>query len=248
MPFSLWPVEHEQWALGRPDWPKAWRQLAPALDISQWMGRSELCPVAPLVFNAFHWVPPERIKVVLLGEEPYPRVTSACGVAFWDRQHLTWDQPIAGNCSGNILKALAINHGFAEYGTPLCEVRTRLRGRAGTPTDLFRYWMQQGVLLMNASLTYTSHGDRRAHHKFWRAWTTSLLRALSEMTHVWFVAWGRKAQACLQKARVPQERVIAAGHPTYFHQFCDSSKPRFSPFQEIETKTGFSWLYLDGAT
>lgn len=213
-------------------------------DIARFLRRYEpasLCPTAERVFHAFHRVKVDDVRVVLLGEEPYPRRTSACGIAFWDRELESWQTKVRGNCLHNILKALMIASGLATYQTPLHEVRQRYAGHVFEPDKLFPYWMECGVLLLNASLTFTSPNERRHHQQFWHPWVVDLVDRLNRRVRPWFVAWGRKANDLVSRAHVPADRIIAAGHPTYLHQFCNPSEPGYSPFTEIEFRTGFSW-------
>ncbi len=201
----------------------------------------ELCPQKQLIFNAFNRLTPNTVRVVLLGEEPYPRVESSCGVAFWDREISSWQQKGRGNCLHNIFKALVIARGWSQYGQSLDEMRAAYAHLIMSPNQLFASWMERGVLLLNAALTFSSIREKSQHHAFWQPFLHRVLRRLSAQYDPWFVVWGKKALRRVQQAGISEERLIVAGHPTYFHQFCDADDPSFSPFVEIERKTGFRW-------
>jgi len=211
---------------------------------------SSCCPRPGLVFRLFDRLTPEAVSVVLLGEDPYPRQTSAQGIAFWDAEIENWTDRTRGNCLPNMLKALLVARGEASYHTPIGVIRERIeRGqlRMPSPGALFEHWLAQGVFLLNTALTYAGKAHKRRHHRFWREFNAAVLRLLASLqrergNELPFILWGRKAQGFVQRLGLNGIRTICQGHPTFLHQFMDPARPTYSPFSEIEAVTGFSWI------
>ncbi len=208
---------------------------------------SNVLPDPPLLFNVFTFMNPQQVRVVLLGEDPYPRRTSANGVAFWDAEVKHWDDKTNGNSLKNILKALLVSQGLATYETPVSQCR-RIAGQKGivSPPELFRLWLRQGVLLVNTSLTFSGKEDKRAHFTFWKPFHLALLRALnSRSVSPWYILWGKKAQQWeteILHSIDDTRKIIKQGHPTFIHQFLRKEEPAWSPFTEIQRLTGIQWL------
>ncbi|APF19967.1 hypothetical protein Calab_0411 [Caldithrix abyssi DSM 13497] len=234
------------------DWEKL---LTPVLDVRAFYNElerfikqfSQIIPEKEKIFSVFHRVPPHRVCCVLYGEDPYPRLTSANGVAFWDEEIRSWDDRTAGNSMKNILKALLVARGLATYHTPIAQCREIARAHGlKSPADLFERWLQNGALLVNVALTFSSNKDKKQHFLFWHEFHQALIQSFASLPEQpYFILWGKKAQnleSRILKALNQPERIIKSGHPTFIHQFLNAEQPAYSPFKEIEQKTGFSWL------
>ena len=149
-------------------------------------------PPAKLIFNAFDRTPFDRVKVVILGQDPYHEPGQAQGLAFYVPPSVQTPPSLV-----NIAKELASDLG----------------GDCATP-DLMR-WTDQGVLLLNATLTVAAH--RAASHQGhgWEEFTDAAVRALAEgREHLVFILWGSSAQrkgAFIDRAR---HCVIESPHPS----------------------------------
>ncbi len=146
-------------------------------------------------FRALELTPFERVRVVILGQDPYPTPGDAVGLAF----SVASGRPIPASLR-NIFKEIAAE----DRG--LYPVR-----EDGSLED----WAKQGVLLLNTVLT-TTEGERNAHSKWgWEAFTDRLISLLSqEKSNLVFLLWGDPAQA---KARLIDERrhlVVKTSHPS----------------------------------
>ncbi len=147
----------------------------------------------------------------------------------------------------NILKALLVAHGLADYQTPISECR-KIAEQTGIkkPGELFRRWLEKGVLLVNVALTFSSFKEKRKHFRFWQPFHFALIQALnSRKPSPFYILWGKKAQQWeerILKTIDDPQKILKNGHPTFIHQFLKPDQPRYSPFKEIERKTGFSWL------
>ena len=204
-------------------------------------------PQRELIFNVFHYVKPADVKCVLFGEDPYPRVTSANGVAFWDEEIKSWSDKTNGNALKNILKALLVAEGWADYSTTIAECRNIAEDRKiKSPPELFELWLGQGVLLINTSLTFTLPKDKKKHFEFWSPLHLALIAALnSRKESPFYILWGKKAQRWeeqILKSIDNPNKIIRQGHPTFIHQFLQKENPGYSPFTEIKKKTGLRWL------
>jgi len=236
--------------------PQDWEKfLESVLDLNQFYEKLDhflaqfptILPERDKIFNVFYLVPPEKVKCVLYGEDPYPRKSSANGVAFWDAEIKSWQDKTVGNSMKNILKALLVAHGLATYHTPIARCREiALEHGIKSPDQLFQHWLNNGVLLVNVALTYSSAKDKKKHFQFWQDFHQALIKALGQLEQKpYFILWGRKAQQfepLILKELHDPEKIIKNGHPTFIHQFLKAEMPDFSTFKEIESKTGFSWL------
>ena len=208
---------------------------------------NSIIPPKKQIFKVFTYIKPSKVKVILFGEDPYPRVTSACGVAFWDMEVDTWDTSTRGSCLKNILKGLLVYKGLASYNTPITECRA-IAGERGmkSPPELFEYWLKKGVLLVNTALTYTSAADKKRHFSFWENFHKNLIEKLNRRRGLspLYILWGGKAQKwqkIIEDSIDDKEKIICQGHPTFVHQFLDKENPAFSPFFELSEKTGITW-------
>jgi uracil-DNA glycosylase len=236
--------------------PAAWEKfLSQNLDIKEFYTQlkkllqesSAVTPRKELIFNVFNYMKPNEVKCVLYGEDPYPRITSANGVAFWDLEIKSWQDRTNGSSLKNIFKALLTAEGLADYKTPIAECRIiASRDDIKTPGELFELWLGQGVLLVNTSLTFASSAEKLPHFKFWQPFQQALIKFLnSRKESPFYILWGRKAQAWedeIKKTIDNPGKIIKQGHPAFIHHFMDKDNPAYSPFVEIRKKTGLQWL------
>lgn len=137
-------------------------------------GRSpEVVPVRELTFQALKPNPPHKWKVVVFGQNPYPRPESATGIAMFDNTFNDWQDSQFGRVVSVrcIIKAAAMwKYGIAKK-TAIADVRALLKERETVqPPEWFQAMLTQGVLLLNASLTASGDGAMGAdrHTAFWR--------------------------------------------------------------------------------
>lgn len=236
--------------------PESWELfLSPYLDINTLYvdlqtlvsQSEEIIPNPEQIFNVFRYMEPEQVKVVLFGEDPYPRRSSANGVAFWDAEIKTWNNKTNGNSLKNILKAMLVSKGLAVYQTPISECRELANeNNYVTPPELFEQWLDQGILLLNTALTFTGNIEKKKHFAFWMPFHRALISALNNRMEVpYYILWGKKAQkweSIISDSASRPAKIIRQGHPTFIHQFLRKEEPQYSPFTEIIEKTGLSWF------
>lgn len=152
-------------------------------------------PPGKQIFSAFSFTPFDRVKAVILGQDPYHGTGQAHGLCFSVPPGIRQPPSLV-----NIFKELN-----ADLGIPIPE-----HGSLET-------WANQGVLLLNATLTVRS-GQAGSHQKKgWETFTDSVISKISQLkTGIVFLLWGRYAQA--KEALVDGEKhlVLKAAHPSPF--------------------------------
>ena len=217
-------------------------------DLDSFINQFEnIIPKPDLIFNVFSKMRPEEVRCVLYGEDPYPRITSANGIAFWDIEIQHWDDKTNGNSLKNMLKALLIAKGLADYSTSIAECRKIAKGKHFiNPPQLFENWLGQGIFLINTALTFSSTADKKKHFEFWRPFHSALIHALNvQKSSPYYILWGRKAQQwerIIFKTIDQPSKIIKQGHPTFIHQFLDKNNPQYSPFTELQQKAKIKWF------
>ncbi|WP_431682488.1 ADP-ribosyltransferase domain-containing protein [Kitasatospora sp. KL5] len=168
----------------------------------------EVVPVRELTFQALKPHAPHKWKVVVFGQNPYPRPESATGIAMFDNTFHNWQDSQFGRVVSIrcIIKAAAMwKYGIVKK-TPIADVRALLKKQDTVqPPEWFQAMLTQGVLLLNAALTADSDGasgtDR--HTTFWRPVAEriveEILRAKQDADEedrgVVFAWWGAHARS-----------------------------------------------------
>jgi uracil-DNA glycosylase len=185
------------WAASRRPWPDIlgdetsepyFRDLLQFVDMER--TRYEVYPKSADVFAAFHLTPYDNVKVVILGQDPYPQPGEANGLSFSVPRDGSPPKSLR-----NIFAAMRHDQIAApEHG------------------DLTA-WAQQGVLLLNTALT-VRRADPGSHAKEWRAFTDAVIPLLSAREDpLVFVLWGRAAQRKKRLIDTDRHGVIEAPHP-----------------------------------
>lgn len=157
----------------------------------------EVFPAPGDVFAALRLTPPEEVKVVVLGQDPYFN-GEAHGLSFSVR---------AGTKVPPSLRTI-----LAE----LAEDVPPAPGTALPPAGDLTGWAEQGVLLLNASLTVRA-GDPGSHQEVWRPLTDAVVRAVAagDAPSV-FVLWGGEAQKAARFVDGDRHTVLTAAHPAAY--------------------------------
>lgn len=171
--------------------PALWQQPLAAAD-----ERRKSNPVFPpeeQVFRAFTLTPPEKVKIVLLGQDPYHDDGQAEGLAF--------------SVPENMPLPPSLRNIFKEYAADLQRPEPR-SGHLGC-------WAEKGVLLINAILTVDAHSPG-SHAPFgWEKFTDAVIAALSrEKSGLVFILWGGFAGKKLKLIDKNKHLVIASAHPS----------------------------------
>lgn len=138
-----------------------------------------------------------NIKVVILGQDPYPQPNVATGRAFEVGNISEWDELKKNASLKNILKLLHKNYFVSKDIPKIDEVRDDIKSGKfpiKKPYDLFRSWEEQGVLLLNTSLTCEiDHSN--SHVLLWEQFTRELIKYIyiKNQKCKWFL-WGKFAE------------------------------------------------------
>jgi uracil-DNA glycosylase len=184
--------------------PDGWRAaLAPFLDptktaalgefvAAQYAEHTVYPPIEDL-FSAYRLCPPDRTRVLILGQDPYHGPGQAHGLSFSVRQGVRIPPSLR-----NVFKELAEDVGVAPPA-------------AGDLTA----WAEQGVLLLNAVLTVRATAAASHAGKGWEAFTDATIRALNARDErVVFLLWGGYARKKATLITNPAHVVLEAGHPS----------------------------------
>ena len=177
--------------------PKAWAALPffrddlPRIEAALAAETRDVLPPAPRVFAALKACAPDDVRVVILGQDPYPTPGHAHGLAF----SVAPDVRPLPRSLGNIYKELE-----AEFG-------------AVPPNGDLRFWARQGVLLLNTSLTVPA-GNAGAHARLgWSKLTSQTIEFLSDRPRA-FILWGKHAQGFDKHILGNDHLVLRAPHPS----------------------------------
>ncbi len=151
-------------------------------------------PPKEKVFAALNFVPINKVKVVIIGQDPYHTKGQADGLAF--SCHNGTPQPSLKN----IFK----------------EIASDLNIQMSNSTDLTP-WAKQGVMLLNTSLTVVEHLPASHSNALWHTFTTEVVKILNELnTPIVFMLWGNHAKSFLPILNNPNHLVLTAAHPSPF--------------------------------
>lgn len=168
------------------------KQIADHLKTEKEQGKT-IYPPGPLIFNAFAQTPFDKTKVVLLGQDPYHGRGQAMGLSFSVPDGVRPPPSLV-----NIFKEL-----HDDVGVPIPQ--------SGNLTK----WAQQGVLLLNASLTVRA-AEANSHAKIgWHQFTDTVIQTVSELKEgVVFLLWGKFAQDKTVLINTQKHLVLKAAHPS----------------------------------
>ena len=166
----------------------------------------QLCPAPEHILHAFKLCPWDKIRVVIIGQDPYPNRANAMGMSFSiprDRR------PIPPSLI-NIYK---------------CLLEHKLIPSMPDHGDLTA-WARQGVLLLNATLT-TMIGVSNSHRDIWRGYVDQLISDISvKKAGVIFMLWGNDAAAKKQLIDTGRHHVFVWGHPSPLSTYNKTNNPK----------------------
>lgn len=150
-------------------------------------------PPAKLIFNAFDHTPFDKVKVVILGQDPYHNDGQAHGLCF------------------------SVNDGV-RFPPSLLNIFKEIESDIGTPKpatgNLIR-WADQGVFLLNATLTVEAHKAGSHQNKGWETFTDAAIKKLAdERENLVFILWGSYAQKKAVYIDESKHLVLKSVHPS----------------------------------
>ena len=161
--------------------------------IHQEYGSATCYPPGHLIFNAFNLCPFYKVKVVIIGQDPYHEPGQAHGLSF------------------------SVNDGVP-FPPSLMNIFKEINNDLGTPIPQSGYltrWAEQGVLLLNATLTVRAHQANSHRGIGWEQFTDAAIRILNEQDRpIVFLLWGRPAQMKKSMLNNPGHLILEAPHPS----------------------------------
>lgn len=153
----------------------------------------QIFPPASLIFNAFNLCPMEKVKVVIIGQDPYHGDGQAHGLCFSVNDGVAFPPSLL-----NIFKEIE-----RDFGLSL--------PKSGNLTR----WAQQGVLLLNATLTVQAHNAGSHQGKGWEIFTDACIQQLSSHhKNIVFLLWGSYAQKKEMMINTNHHLILKSVHPS----------------------------------
>lgn len=160
--------------------------------------RAVIYPPSEEIFSAMHLTPLSKVKVVIIGQDPYINEGQAHGLCFSVRP----GQDIPPSLV-NIYKELHDDCG--------CKI----------PNNGYLVkWAEQGVLLLNTVLTVRAHQSMSHQGKGWEKFTDALIQAVNAQDRpVVYLLWGKPAQSKMAMLTNPKHKILTAPHPSPLSAF-----------------------------
>jgi uracil-DNA glycosylase len=156
-------------------------------------------PPGPQIFAAFEHTPYNNVKVVLIGQDPYHGDGQAHGLCFSVNKGIRIPPSLK-----NIYK----------------ELQTDIPGFIPRDHGDLRHWADQGVLMLNATLTVEK--DKAGSHqgKGWELFTDAVIQLMAaQKEHLVFILWGRFAQSKVALIDASKHLILQAAHPSPFSAY-----------------------------
>lgn len=185
--------------------------------ISEKQQNKVIFPPSTEIFNAFNLTPFDKVKVVIIGQDPYHGYGQAHGLSFSVKDHVRLPPSLQ-----NIYK----------------ELETDIEGFKIPTSGNLTKWAKQGVLLLNATLTVEANKAGSHQKRGWETFTDEAIKAVSDYKQgVVFILWGRFAQDKERLIDTSKHYIIKSAHPSPFSAYNGffGSKP-FSKTNEFLKK------------
>ena len=151
-------------------------------------------PPSDDIFNAFHFTPLSKVKVLILGQDPYHGEHQAHGLCF----SVLPDQPELPPSLQNIYQELKDDLG--------CYIPNN---------GYLKKWADQGVLLLNTVLTVRAHQAGSHQGKGWEQFTDAIIQAVNAQDRpIVYLLWGKPAQSKIPMLTNPKHLILKAPHPS----------------------------------
>ena len=156
--------------------------------------RTTVYPPAEDIFNALHYTPLSKVKILLLGQDPYHNENQANGLSF----SVLPEQKVIPPSLQNIYKELQEDIG--------CYIPNN---------GYLKKWADQGVLLLNTVLTVSSHHANSHKGRGWEQFTDAVIKAVNEQDRpIVYFLFGKPAQSKRKLLTNPKHLILEAPHPS----------------------------------
>lgn len=160
---------------------------------AEYLSGATIYPAAKNIFNAFNLCPLNNVKVVIIGQDPYHEPHQAHGLCFSVESGTDFPPSLI-----NIYK----------------EIESDLGRKSITNGDLSS-WAEQGVLLLNSTLTVRAHVAASHAGRGWENFTDAVIRAVAQnRNHVVYMLWGSFAQKKAEFVDANQNLILKSAHPS----------------------------------
>lgn len=151
----------------------------------------QVFPPKKEVFNAFKMTPFDKVKVVIIGQDPYIKTNEAHGLAF---------------SSKSSYRPPSLRNIFKELNDDI--------GVVAAPGSRLDSWAKQGVLLLNSALTVRA-GEPNAHSKYWQPFTDRIIQEIDKnRDNIVYILWGAFARSKKTLLANDKKLVIESSHPS----------------------------------
>ncbi|MDD4556472.1 MAG: uracil-DNA glycosylase [Alphaproteobacteria bacterium] len=159
----------------------------------EYQSGKKIFPPAKNIFNAFNLCPLDKVKVVIIGQDPYHEPNQAHGLCFSVQQGVALPPSLQ-----NIYK----------------EIESDLGHKSLTQGDLSK-WGAQGVLLLNSTLTVQAHQAASHTGKGWETFTDAVIHTLaSQRKNIVYLLWGSYAQKKAAFVNPQENLILKSVHPS----------------------------------
>jgi len=155
--------------------------------------KSTVYPPAKFIFNALDSLPVDKVKVVIIGQDPYHEPGQAHGLSF--------------SVPDGVALPPSLQNIYQELEADL--------GKTSPNSGNLERWVQEGVLLLNATLTVRAHQAGSHQNKGWEQFTDAIIHHLADTKeHLVFILWGNYAQRKGAFIDTEKHLVIKSAHPS----------------------------------
>ena len=159
---------------------------------AEYLSGRAIYPKAKNIFNAFNLCPVDSVRVVIIGQDPYHELGQAMGLCF--------------SVPTGVANPPSLQNIYREIESDL--------GRPSSTNGDLTHWAQQGVLLLNSTLTVRAHLAASHAGRGWEQFTDAVIAALATRKNIVYMLWGSYAQ---KKAALVDEKnnlVLKSVHPS----------------------------------
>ena len=217
---------HPSWLrVLEPEFHKPYMQKLKQFLLAEKAAGKQILPKGSEWFNALNSTPFDQVKVVILGQDPYPTPGHAHGLCFSVRPDVRPLPKSLINIYQELKDDLGIDNSQCGY---------------------LQHWAEQGVLLLNPVLTVEAGKSASHQGKGWELFTDTILKAINEQKeHVVFILWGAQAQKKARFIDPKKHLILKSPHPSPLSAYRGffGSRPfsKTNAYLEAHGKTPIDW-------
>ncbi len=185
-----------------------------------------------------------KIKIIILGQDPYPEKGRATGRAFEVGDLQSWNEKFRQVSLKNIVRSIhKVHNGYTEYSDikKFSQIQKEIKKgefKILSPNKLFKSWENQGVLLLNTYLS-VEVGKPGSHKKIWEKFNENLLNYISQKNKdIKYFLWGKHAES--RKDFIKSGKLYISRHPMMCSSKYEDDFMKNPCFKE--TKDLINWL------